>query len=993
SFLLREDMSPSTGYTNAVFLTPDGGTGSWITNAGSTLAIGYFGSSSNNSNGNPMWSLQYNGVTAQSNVQVVQGAPALIVVSITFGATNQINMYVNPPTTSLGGSAPGTASATYSTTGSVAFESFAYLGGYATNDSSLADIRFGTTYAVVTPTAGQSSQTITFTPPTTPVTYGVSPIALSATATSGLPVTFSVLSGPGTVSGSTLTITGVGTVTVAANQAGNGSFSPAPQVTNNVVVNQASQTISFTPPTSPVTYGVSPITLSATATSGLPVVFTVSSGPGTISGNTLTITGTGTVVVAANQSGNSDYTMATQVTQSVVVNPALQSQTITFTAPTSPVTYGVSPIALSATASSGLTVTFSVVSGPGTVSGSTLAITGAGTVVVAANQAGNSTYSAAPQVTQNVVVNQASQTITFTAPTSPVTYGVSPISLSATATSGLAVTFTVSSGPGSISGSTLTVTGVGTIVVAASQAGNANYAAATQVTQNVVVNQASQTITFTAPTTPVTYGVSPITLSATASSGLAVTFTVSSGPGSISGSTLTVTGVGTIVVAASQAGNANYAAATQVTHNVVVNQASQTINFTAPTSPVTYGASPITLSATATSGLAVSFAVTSGPGTISGNMLTITGVGTVAVAASQTGNANYTAATPVTQNVVVNQAPQTINFTAPASPVTYPVSPITLSATATSGLTVSFTVTSGPGSVSGNTLTITGTGTVVVTASQAGNADYSAAPQVPQSIVVNAAGSGTLLAYEPFGETSGSTIALNGASGGGDSGWGAAWLVQNNSTEIPGYNIVSTNPLTYTGLQTTTNHAIGGYAYESVGRQLNVNSGGPFNSYLSGGLIGASGQTIWLSFLLRQDVSTSNGQTNAVYLAADEGAYAWETGTLGIGYFGSNSNSGGNPYWSLLINGVTKQSSAEVVEGTSTLIVVEITFGSTNVVNMYVNPPSSSLGGSAPATASASYSTTASLAFASLSYLGGYSTNESSLGDIRFGTTYAAVTP
>jgi hypothetical protein len=87
-------------------------------------------------------------------------------------------------------------------------------------------------------------------------------------------------------------------------------------------------------------------------------------------------------------------------------------------------------------------------------------------VVVAANQAGNINYSAATQVTQSITVNQASQTISFTQPTSPVTYGVSPITLSASSTSGLAVTFSLVSGPGTVSGSTLTITGVGTVVVA-----------------------------------------------------------------------------------------------------------------------------------------------------------------------------------------------------------------------------------------------------------------------------------------------------------------------------------------------------------------------------------------------------------------------------------------------------------------------------------------------------------------------------------------------
>lgn len=85
----------------------------------------------------------------------------------------------------------------------------------------------------------KATQTITFTAPTSPVTYGVAPVALSATATSGLPVAFSLVSGPGTVSGSTLTVTGPGTIVVAANQTGNATYMPASQVTRTVVVNYA----------------------------------------------------------------------------------------------------------------------------------------------------------------------------------------------------------------------------------------------------------------------------------------------------------------------------------------------------------------------------------------------------------------------------------------------------------------------------------------------------------------------------------------------------------------------------------------------------------------------------------------------------------------------------------------------------------------------------------------------------------------------------------
>jgi hypothetical protein len=110
-------------------------------------------------------------------------------------------------------------------------------------------------------------------------------------------------------------------------------------------------------------------------------------------------------------------------------------------------------------------VVFSVVSGPGSITGGTaLYSTGVGTIVVAANQAGNSSYSTAPQVTQSVVVQQAGQTITIY-PMASVTYGVGTVNLSttamATASSGLPITYSVISGPGTVSGTTLTVTGGG----------------------------------------------------------------------------------------------------------------------------------------------------------------------------------------------------------------------------------------------------------------------------------------------------------------------------------------------------------------------------------------------------------------------------------------------------------------------------------------------------------------------------------------------------
>jgi len=90
------------------------------------------------------------------------------------------------------------------------------------------------------------------------------------------------------------------------------------------------------------------------------------------------------------------------------------SQTISF-APAASKTYGDQATTLSATASSGLPVTFSLVSGPGSLSGTsnaTLAITGAGTVVLRASQAGSGSYAAAPDVQKSIVVGKAALVVT-----------------------------------------------------------------------------------------------------------------------------------------------------------------------------------------------------------------------------------------------------------------------------------------------------------------------------------------------------------------------------------------------------------------------------------------------------------------------------------------------------------------------------------------------------------------------------------------------------
>jgi hypothetical protein len=87
----------------------------------------------------------------------------------------------------------------------------------------------------------KTAQTISFSS-LSGTTYGAAPITLAATATSGLPVSYTV-TGPAKLSGSTLTITGVGEVSVTATQPGNASFASATPVTRSFAVAKAPLTV------------------------------------------------------------------------------------------------------------------------------------------------------------------------------------------------------------------------------------------------------------------------------------------------------------------------------------------------------------------------------------------------------------------------------------------------------------------------------------------------------------------------------------------------------------------------------------------------------------------------------------------------------------------------------------------------------------------------------------------------------------------------------
>jgi len=336
---------------------------------------------------------------------------------------------------------------------------------------------------------------------------------------------------------------------------------------------------------------------------------------------TLTTTlSAGTHTITAQYS-DVNYSLATSNSQTVTV--AGNTQTITFTtnAPAS-AGYG-SQFTLAATASSGLTVAFTSF-GSCTNSGATYTMTkSTGSCLVIANQAGNSNYGPAPEVTQTVSATLGSQTIMCSGVPASAAYG-SSFTASCSASSGLAVAYT-SSGACTNSGANYTMTSpTGTCSVIANQAGNSNYSPAPQVTNPVTATQAatSLSVTSVSPSSE-DYGLdSPTTITAVLSwsgSGSAPTaanVTIGgNGPsgysstncGSPTGNTITCTATytptaadtpGSYTETATFSGDTNYtSSSSSQSNNFTINNATSTTSVGSSQNPSNYGDS-VTFTAT-----------------------------------------------------------------------------------------------------------------------------------------------------------------------------------------------------------------------------------------------------------------------------------------------------------------------------------------------------------------------------------------------------------
>jgi len=315
------------------------GTGAW--SAAGTLALARYASSVNLlGNGKVLVAGGENGLGSNSTAELYTQAATL--------ATTSVVLSTAPNPSTAGASVLITATVSGTTpTGTVTFTegvtvlcsavavssgvatctlpvanrtvgSHNYIGSYSGDTSNAASTSLSFTHLINAGSGSLANQTITFGAAPTVIVGGTG--AVSATATSGLPVSYTS-STPAicTISGSTVTGVTAGTCTIAANQAGNGSFNAAPQATQSFSVGGA------VPANQAITFGAAPTlvvggtgTVSATATSGLPVSYS-SSTPSicTVSGSTITGVTAGTCIIAANQAGNGSFNAAPQATQSI----------------------------------------------------------------------------------------------------------------------------------------------------------------------------------------------------------------------------------------------------------------------------------------------------------------------------------------------------------------------------------------------------------------------------------------------------------------------------------------------------------------------------------------------------------------------------------------------------------------------------------------------------------------------------------------------------
>jgi gliding motility-associated-like protein len=458
----------------------------------------------------------------------------------------------------------------------------------------------------------------------------------------------------------------------------------------------------------------------------------------TIIGNTVTIVGAGTATITASQAADNSYNSAS-ISTTLTVSKALP--TLSNFGSISKV-FGDNAFALTDPTSLS-TGTFSYTSSNNNVvsiSGNTVTIVGAGTATITATQASDPNYNS-NSIASTITVSKIAPTISnFSNLTN--NYGDAAFVLTAP-TSNSNGSFTYSSSNtnvATITGSTVTIVGAGTTTITASQATTNNYNTNT-ISALLTVNKIDPTISNFNAINKV-YGSAPFTVTAPSSnSNGSFTYSISDpNIATINGSIITIVGAGTASITATQAGNNNFTNNNNtISANITVAKATPTQSgFNSINKMI--GDADFALSnpnSNSTGGFTFTSSDTN-IATVTGNMVSIVSTGTITITASQSADNNYEAKSITATLNVTKPNPSLSNFGNIIK--TYGDADFIIT-DPTSNSNGSFTYTSSNtniASIVGSTVSIIGSGTVTITASQSSTSNYNAGV-ISATITINKA--------------------------------------------------------------------------------------------------------------------------------------------------------------------------------------------------------------------------------------------------------------
>lgn len=309
----------------------------------------------------------------------------------------------------------------------------------------------------------------------------------------------------------------------------------------------------------------------------------------------------------------------------------------------------------------------------------------------------------------------------------------------------------------------VTFTRIGSCLIIASQPGDYDHLPAAPHEFATSVVKKPQTVTFTTapPLSPVVGDrYSP---AAVATSGGEVIFNTNGDCSFTDSGAVEFLAIGHCDISAYQPGDHtewNYSE--EVIQRIVIGKGlkSQSITFTstAPLDPAP--GTRYSPTAVASSALPVTFSV-AGPCSLSAQYVTLDRQGTCTITASQTGDANYAAAEPKAQSILIapSKTTQTVHFTSTPPDEPPPDSTYSVAATATSSLPVTFSVR-GPCSLLDDTVHFIGEGTCLITADQPGNDVFEPASPTTQTIAIGRTQATLLLTATPAAAREGEPITL-----------------------------------------------------------------------------------------------------------------------------------------------------------------------------------------------------------------------------------------